>query len=196
MSNQRNEYEIPEEEIRHPGVAYDRTDLGAGSIFIFLAALAVGTGILLIVVWGFLRYATGYSLRPQPPAAATVTVPSELPGGDPAARFPAPRLQPDPVADLNKFRAAAEERLNTYGWVDPQASVVHIPISRAMDILAQRGLPTRPPPQLPPAASFGSNSYLAGGMRSGSLPAGAQTAGPREQRQKANSQLPQARPKQ
>lgn len=196
MSNQRSEYEIPEEEIRHSDVAYDRSDLGAITIFIFLAVLAIGSAVILVITWGFLRYMTGDSLKPQPPAGAAVSRPAGLPGGDPAVRFPAPQLQPDPVADLNRFRAAAEERLNTYGWVDPQAHVVHIPISRAMDILAQRGLPTRQPPQLPSAASFGSNPYLAGARGPGSLPAGAQTAGQREQQQKANSQLPQERPKQ
>ena len=37
-----------------------------------------------------------------------------------------------------------EQTLNSYGWVDQQAGVVRIPIDRAMDLLAQRGLPTRP----------------------------------------------------
>ena len=33
-------------------------------------------------------------------------------------------------------------RLNTYGWVDRKAGVAHIPVDRAIDILAKRGLPT------------------------------------------------------
>ena len=34
--------------------------------------------------------------------------------------------------------------MHSYGWVDQQAGVVRIPIDRAMELLAQRGLPTRP----------------------------------------------------
>ena len=33
--------------------------------------------------------------------------------------------------------------LNSYGWVDPKAGVVRIPIDRAMDLLLQKGLPVR-----------------------------------------------------
>ena len=37
-----------------------------------------------------------------------------------------------------------EQTLHSYGWVDQPAGVVRIPIDRAMELLAQRGLPTRP----------------------------------------------------
>jgi hypothetical protein len=37
-----------------------------------------------------------------------------------------------------------QQRLTNYGWVDRNAGKVHIPIDRAIDLLAQRGLPTRP----------------------------------------------------
>ncbi|PYX92592.1 MAG: hypothetical protein DMG71_17645, partial [Acidobacteria bacterium] len=46
-----------------------------------------------------------------------------------------------------------EEQLNSYGWVDEKSGFVHIPIERAMQLIAQRGLPTRSqtsaPDQLP-----------------------------------------------
>jgi hypothetical protein len=34
-----------------------------------------------------------------------------------------------------------DEVLNHYGWVDPDRGVVRIPVERALDIVAQRGLP-------------------------------------------------------
>jgi len=34
--------------------------------------------------------------------------------------------------------------LNSYDWIDQKAGTVRIPIDRAMQLLAQRGLPTRP----------------------------------------------------
>ena len=42
-------------------------------------------------------------------------------------------------ADLAKFRAWEDSQLNSYGWVDRTAGVVHIPIERAMEIIAQQG---------------------------------------------------------
>ena len=57
---------------------------------------------------------------------------------------PAPRLQTDPLQELRRLRAAEDAVLTTYGWVDRNAGTVRIPIDRAMELLAQRGLPARP----------------------------------------------------
>ena len=54
-----------------------------------------------------------------------------------------PHLQLQPEVDLKRFRASEEEELNSYGWVNRTAGVVRIPIAQAMDLLLQRGLPTR-----------------------------------------------------
>ena len=53
--------------------------------------------------------------------------------------FPTPRLQYDDTNDMDIFRTAEEEWLNTPGK-NPDGTV-HIPIDQAMDLLAQRGLP-------------------------------------------------------
>ena len=56
---------------------------------------------------------------------------------------PAPRLQTDPASDWHQLQAAEAARLSSYGWIDKSAGVIRIPIDRAMDLLAQRGLPAR-----------------------------------------------------
>jgi hypothetical protein len=56
---------------------------------------------------------------------------------------PEPRLQVTAPKDLEQYKAAQEEILNNYGWVDQNAGIVRIPIDRAMDILVQKGLPLR-----------------------------------------------------
>jgi hypothetical protein len=58
-----------------------------------------------------------------------------------APAFPEPRLQLSPPADMAAFRAREEAELSTYGWVNKTSGIVRIPIQRAMEILAQRGLP-------------------------------------------------------
>ncbi len=56
---------------------------------------------------------------------------------------PAPRLQLQPLRDIRDLRAANDALLAHYAWVDKSAGVVRIPIERAMELLAQRGLPAR-----------------------------------------------------
>ena len=54
-----------------------------------------------------------------------------------------PKLQVNPVVDLNAFRAREEAELNSYGWVNQTAGIVHVPIERAMELVLQKGLPER-----------------------------------------------------
>jgi hypothetical protein len=56
---------------------------------------------------------------------------------------PAPRLQTNPASDLQQLLAAENAKLNSYGWIDKNGGLIRIPIERAMDLLAQRGLPAR-----------------------------------------------------
>ena len=57
--------------------------------------------------------------------------------------FPEPQLEIDERTELNKVRLYEEDRLSTYDYIDKDAGTVLIPIDRAMDLLVQRGLPTR-----------------------------------------------------
>ncbi len=138
--------------VRHPDVAYDRRDLDHRAVFGFLIALGCGIFIVLFLVfsafarWGKSEYAGRQTTNP------IMTSNEELKeiGGDPAVTFPKPRLQPDPAADLNKFRLSEEEELNSYGWVDRQGGRIHIPIERAIQILGsswpnQPGAGAQPP---------------------------------------------------
>jgi hypothetical protein len=65
---------------------------------------------------------------------------------------PEPRLQVDGARHWRRFRSAEEERLSTYGWMDRSTGAVHIPIERAMELIAERGVaPLAPGPVALPA---------------------------------------------
>jgi hypothetical protein len=75
---------------------------------------------------------------------------AENPGSFIAAPFvgeqplpPPPRIQSNPGADMQGYWQSQQNLLNTYGWIDRQNGVVRIPIDRAMELLLERGLPTR-----------------------------------------------------
>lgn len=69
---------------------------------------------------------------------------AELPAANPLTEKygreipPVPRLQVNPDRDIEQLRAAEAERLDGYGWVDRSAGIAHIPVERAMDLLAER----------------------------------------------------------
>ena len=71
--------------------------------------------------------------------ADTRRIPKDYPQG----AFPNPKLEEDERGQLNNVRLKEEETLASYGYIDKNAGTVRIPIDRAMDLIAQRGLPVR-----------------------------------------------------
>lgn len=123
--------------IRHPSVAYEERDLNHHAVFAFLLILGCSVFFVQIVTWGLFRDLgkTQYAGHQTTNPIMTSNEQLREVGGDPALSFPMPRLQPNDVADLNKFRITEEEQLNSYGWVDPGKGKIHIPIERALDML-------------------------------------------------------------
>src|SRR5580704_8018894 len=126
---------------------YERQDLQTSSVLYFLLAILVVTVICLfcfLFVFDFLDHREKAS---QPPVNPLLTdVPSDtrhIAPGYVDSTFPNPRLEVDERGQLNTIRLAEERTLNSYGWVDEKAGTVRIPIERAMDLIAQRGLPVR-----------------------------------------------------
>lgn len=70
------------------------------------------------------------------------------------ATFPAPRLQDDDVRDMNMMRSSENKLIHGYTWIDKNTGAVRIPVERAMEVLAERGLPNvaGETPQAKPAA--------------------------------------------
>ena len=131
--------------IRNVGGAHEHRDINVRGIFGFLITLTVVAIVIQLVLWGMFKYLKGSytALDPEPnPMLSGVRKP---PAKDPIRDFPQPRLQADPVRDLNKMRTAEDAILHGPPvWLDEQGGVVRIPIDRAMELTLQRGLPTQP----------------------------------------------------
>lgn len=63
---------------------------------------------------------------------------------------PEPRLEIKPSRNLAQQRAAEDRLLHHYRWIDKEEGVVQIPVERAMELVAEEGLP---PPEPSPAAA-------------------------------------------
>ena len=139
----------------HEKVAYEREDLSPRGIFAFLIGLALVGVLIHFAVKGMYGYLDSYQKQHQPPlnplVSQTETDSRKVSNAD-IARFPQPRLETNERLEITDFRLQEEKKLNSYDWIDQKAGIARIPIERAMQLLAQRGLPTRPQPgALPPS---------------------------------------------
>jgi len=75
---------------------------------------------------------------------------------------PAPVLQVRPRQELVDYCAVQEAVVNSYGWVNQESGVAHIPVDRAMDLVLARGLPTRPASEAPAGAPTVAPATVAG----------------------------------
>ncbi len=72
--------------------------------------------------------------------AAPIVAKSDLP--------PLPRLQTDPLRDLQTLRAVEDSHLDRYAWIDRDHGIAQIPIQRAMILWTKSYVPAIPPPAL------------------------------------------------
>lgn len=130
--------------------AFERRDIGISGVLWFLFGLAVAGVIITFVVNGIYHYLEKRTEAEQAPVSPLVTNAPKDTRHLPTdyrdylkQNFPSPQLEIDERTQLDQIRLHEEDTLATYGWVDRQAGIVRIPIERAMDLIAQRGLPTR-----------------------------------------------------
>lgn len=142
---------------------YERRDIGAAGVLYFLLGLAVAGLLVYFVVDGIYHYLDKRSEAEQSPVNPLVTtaptdtrhIPPEYKGDYGKyldKNFPSPQLEIDEHTKLTEARLKEEQTLSTYDYIDKNAGTVRIPIDRAMDLIAQRGLPVRAQSAATPAA--------------------------------------------
>ncbi|HQU47234.1 MAG TPA: hypothetical protein PK867_30805 [Pirellulales bacterium] len=100
---------------------------------LMLSALGLAAAVALVclfLIWFFDRL-EGWAHRRDPQLSPLV--------GSQVA--PPPRLQENPAGDLKRMRAAEDQALYSYRWIDKERGVVQLPVERAMELLLEEGLP-------------------------------------------------------
>jgi len=109
-----------------------------------IVSFAVGLVLVIVLAAAALWFLTGWltsrsvAADPPPPALREARQPWEPPG---------PPLQTDPFRDLDELRAAEEETLEGWAWVDENAGLARVPVEKAMELYVageRAGVPTRP----------------------------------------------------
>jgi len=160
---------------------YEQTDVKVTGIVVFLTALAI-----FVAVSGVLSYGIGKVINARmnkedgPNSKWTKTADVRQLGNLPSSpelqnkvaeitkSFPTPRLQTDDGnQDVTDLHAREDLLLDNYSWVDQSQGKVRIPIERAMELIAQKGLPVAPPVQQAPLMAGDQKPAIAAPLTSG-----------------------------
>ena len=125
----------------NPQIRHETTDVNVWAVGKFAIGLCVVTIVSVVLLFMLLKF---FQAREETATAPVV---------EPTKVFPEPQLQKTPILDLRAIRAEEDKLLTGYGWVDQPKGVVHIPVSLAIDVLAKKGLPSRPAPAAAPVAA-------------------------------------------
>jgi hypothetical protein len=139
-------------------LGYEASDVGVSGIAVFLVSL-----LIFVAVAGVLCYGIGKVINARmnkedgPNSKWTQTVNIRQLGNLPSnpemqnkveemtQTFPTPRVQTDDGnQDIADMHAREDLLLDNYTWADQSKGTVRIPIERAMELIAQRGLPVAP----------------------------------------------------
>jgi hypothetical protein len=118
--------DVAQETLRNPETQREKSDVTIRTVVLVLGIVAAMIAAVILVLLAIYPGTT----RDQPKALKT--------------EMPTPRLQHDPTAELGAYLAQARRRLATYGWVDRDKGVAHIPIDEAMRRVAEHGIPDWP----------------------------------------------------
>jgi hypothetical protein len=130
----------PQSSAPAPRGVIEPAGVNARGVVYFAIGLMVTLVICLFVTGGLFRHFRNLAIARDQQSKKSAVVASVMTG---RPYFPSPHEQFSPQLDLQYFTEQQERGLNSYGWIDRKAGVVQIPIDRAMDLVLQRGLPSR-----------------------------------------------------
>jgi hypothetical protein len=160
---------------------FEQRDVRVSGIVVFLVVLSVFAVVTAVLAYGLGKVLDARMKKEDGPPnrwAQPVDLPplGNLPSnpemqnklGAMTQSFPAPRIQADDgnqdVADLH---AREDLLLDYYSWVDSSQGKVRIPIERAMELLAARGLPVAQPVEQAPLMTGDKRPAIAVPLTSG-----------------------------
>jgi hypothetical protein len=144
-------------------LGYEASDVKTTGILVFLVAMGIFVVVTAVTCYGIGKLLNAHLNREDGPNTKwTQTVDIRQLGNLPSnpemqnrvaqltQSFPTPRVQlDDGNADVADLHAREDILLDNYTWVDQGKGSVRIPIERAMEIIAQKGLPVAPAAQAP-----------------------------------------------
>jgi hypothetical protein len=113
----------------NPNVGHEERDVSAFGVTAAGLAIFALVVVSVFAMWFLFNAFAKREAAKSPPLISAPKLPPE------------PRLQSAPVLDYKTMREAEDKLMNSYGWLDPDNGIVRIPVDRALEIVARRGLP-------------------------------------------------------
>jgi hypothetical protein len=140
---------------------YEITDVNVNGIVVFLASLGAFVAVFFVFCFGMGKVINTAILKSDGPPNKWNMIGAQPQGkrqdltsnavmeqnqlNQMVQRFPTPRLQTDDGnEEIAEMHAREDLLLDNYSWVDRASGKVRIPITRAMQIIAEHGLPVAP----------------------------------------------------
>jgi hypothetical protein len=142
-------------------LGYEASDVGVTGIVVFVVSLLIFVGVCGVLCYGIGKVINSRMNKEDGPNSKwTQTVDVRQLGNMPSSpelqnkiaeitqTFPTPRVQTDDGnQDIADLHAREDLLLSNYTWVDQSKGTIRIPIGRAMELIAQQGLPVAKPVQ-------------------------------------------------
>jgi hypothetical protein len=142
-------------------VGYEVTDVNVNGIVVFLASLGAFVAVFFVFCFGMGKVINTAILKSDGPlnkwnkigappqgkrqdlTSNAVMEQNQL--NQMVQRFPTPRLQiDDGNQEIAEMHTREDLLLDNYTWIDRASGKIRIPITRAMQIIAEHGLPVAP----------------------------------------------------
>jgi len=127
-------------------VSYERSDIDMFQIAGYGVGLVVLCLVTVVLMWGMFALLAKRESALNPPESTMSKQRKQLP--------PEPRLSGAakgtaelpvlPHVELEELKASEEAILDNYGWVDASKGIARVPVSVAIDMVLQKGLPSKP----------------------------------------------------
>jgi hypothetical protein len=148
MPDLHHHHHFADDDLVNAETQHEKSDVNVRALGGFMIAFIVFAIVTHFALWVLFRQYVKIERRKQIPPLTAIEQGGSVP--------PLPRLQPfpteltpnnvvppyrnTPVTDMVDMGTEQKAYLNSYGWVDKQKGVVHIPIAQAKQLALQRGV--------------------------------------------------------
>lgn len=134
----------------NPHVSHERADINVFQITGFGIGLVIACIVVVFAMWAMFAFLAHREDQKNTPA--TIAMEKEKQRVPPEPRLSGMVVENGAVSEkvvyprveLKELHDDEDAILNSYGWVDPNKGTVRIPIDQAIDIVAAKGLPSKP----------------------------------------------------
>ena len=138
-----------DDDLFNPETHHEESDVPVGALLWSVVIFIVLSAVTYFVVLGFYNFLVKSERARMDPPRSAVARPAnaDVPQNQPLLQpfptldgngTPIPPQSNTPVTDLVHMRESERQRLTSYGWVDKQRGLVHMPIQTAKELLAAK----------------------------------------------------------